>query len=91
MSFKIYKENNYMHDLDLLSSLHKLSLSYPTRSKCIAKSGCLRGYLHFAPTLPLTRRPYSMAKPGRHVGPLSCDTWPFKTRRLHDNYQMSIT
>ena len=63
-----------MHGLDLLSNLHKLSLSYPIRSECKAKSVCLRGYLHLPPTLPLTSGPRSMPKPSRHVGPLSCDT-----------------
>jgi hypothetical protein len=38
MDSKNYEESGYMHNLNLLISSHQLRASYPTRSKCRAKS-----------------------------------------------------
>ena len=37
-----HEESGYMHDLDLLIILHKLDISYPTRSECREKNACFR-------------------------------------------------
>ena len=42
MSSKNNEENGYGHDLEMATILHKLHVSYPKRSRCLAKSACLR-------------------------------------------------
>lgn len=41
-----YKENGYKNDLDLVIVVHYLCVSYPTSSRCKAKSVCLRKVVH---------------------------------------------
>ena len=42
MSSQYHEENGFRHDLDLLIILHKLCVTYPTRSGCGARNILLK-------------------------------------------------